>query len=768
MRRRTLFSATVAAVVASIMGAPSFAQGLEEVVVTAQKREESMQDVPIAVSAVTGEQFEATHQFTLEALSATIPNVQIGHFANTPHNAVFNIRGVGAPIEPDPYAGTTVSIVVDGVPQYYNMMALLDMFDVERVEVLKGPQGTLFGANTTGGVVNVVTRKPTGEYGGNATMSVGNYNRQDASLAVDFPIIENQLAGKLAIMHHGQDGFYTNVVTGEPQGDVDTTGIRGYLRWMGSEDFDATLSYEHVISRNGSPAIVNASSPGELQSGEVLGYTRGEVYGDSALPMYETPCPSITERCSAPDKYFSANSQVPDQSDFESKFGILNMEWDTDFGSFTSITAYKEFELKEYTDQDFSPVFGSATYRPTEGWQFSQELRGYFEVTDDLIVQAGGFYMETDYTHVQNYNMNQFAQGLRQLTTNNGDNYSASAFAQAYYQLSEKLRLQAGIRYTHEQTELDVAVNYFLNFTFDDAGNITGTAPSMFGGDTPFPLAGDITASGSDSWDEVGGKLGLDYQLDDDVMLYGFWARGFKSGGFVGRITIAQDIGPYDPEYVDSYEVGLKSELFDRTIRLNLAAFYNDYTDQQISSIYRYEDENGVSLNGNSILNAASSTIYGFEAELVAAPTDNLTINASLAYLSAEYDEFDYIAPDGNTYDLNGESLQNAPEWGGSISATYEAQVGPGTMTSNIGVRYQDTKYYTAILNTPRSEIQATTFVDASVDWTPDSDQWTISLWARNLADKRYISVSYDSPGYAALVGYHNPREVGGTFTFRF
>ena len=659
MRRRTLFSATAAAVVASTMGAPSFAQGLEEVVVTAQKREESMQDVPIAVSAVIGEQFEATHQFTLEALSATIPNVQIGHFANTPHNAVFNIRGVGAPIEPDPYAGTTVSIVVDGVPQYYNMMALLDMFDVERVEVLKGPQGTLFGANTTGGVVNVVTRKPTGEYGGNATMSVGNYNRQDASLAVDFPIIENQLAGKLAIMHHGQDGFYTNVVTGEPQGDVDTTGIRGYLRWMGSEDFDATLSYEHVISRNGSPAIVNASSPGELQSGEVLGYTRGEV-------------------------------------------------------------------------------------------------------TDDLIVQAGGFYMETDYTHVQNYNMNQFAQGLRQLTTNNGDNYSASAFAQAYYLLSEKLRLQAGIRYTHEQTDLDVAVNYFLNFTFDDAGNITGTAPSMFGGDTPFPLAGDITASGSDSWDEVGGKLGLDYQLDDDVMLYGFWARGFKSGGFVGRITIAQDIGPYDPEYVDSYEVGLKSELFDRTIRLNLAAFYNDYTDQQISSIYRYEDENGVSLNGNSILNAASSTIYGFDAELVAAPTDNLTINASLAYLSAEYDEFDYIAPDGNTYDLNGESLQNAPEWGGSISAIYEAQVGPGTMTSNIGVRYQDTKYYTAILNTPRSEIQATTFVDASVDWTPDSDQWTISLWARNLADKRYISVSYDSPGYAALVGYHNPREVGG------
>lgn len=765
---RTLAGAITAASLA-FTGTAAMAAQLEEVVVTAQKRQESMQDVPIAVSAVTGEQFQKTQAFTLEGLSATIPNVQIGHFANTPHNAVFNIRGVGAPIEPDPYAGTTVSIVVDGVPQYFNMMALLDLFDVERVEVLKGPQGTLFGANTTGGVVNVVTKQPTGEYGGEARVTVGEYSRLDGSIALDFPIIEDVLAGKVAVMHHGMDGYYTNVVTGESAGDFDTTGLRTYLRFMGAENFDATLQFEMVESNNGSPAIVNASSPGELQSGEVLGYTRGEVYGDNAKPMYETPCPSITKRCSAPDSYFTANSQVPDQSDFTSYFTILTMNWDIESGNITSITGYKDFRLDEYTDQDFSPVFGSATHRPTDGQQFTQEIRGNFEISDDFVLQAGGFYMDTTYTHVQNYNMNQFAQGLRQLTTNEGDNWSGSLFAQGYYNLTDKLRLQAGIRYTHEETELDVAVDYFMNFIFDDDGNIIGTAPSGWGGDTYLGAAGgSIAASGDDSWDEVGGKLGLDYQVDEDVMIYGFWARGFKSGGFVGRITIPQDIGPYDPEYVDSFEIGVKSELFDRSMRVNAAAFYNMYDDQQIASIYRYTDENGISLNGNSIINAAESEIWGFEVEVDALVTDNLTLNGSLAYLSAEYKDFDYLAPDGNSYDLSGEKLQNAPEWGASASATYELPVGPGTMAATVTYRYQDTKYYTAILNTPRSEIQATHFVDANLDWTPNDDRWTASVWVRNLMDERYISVSYDSPGYAALVGYHPPREAGVSMSYRF
>ena len=240
------------------------AQQLEEILVTAQKREESLQDVPIAVTAFTAEEFEATHAVSLEGLQGSVPNVQIAHFANTPHNAVFSIRGAGGIIEPDPYAGTTVSVVVDGVPQHYNMVALMDLFDVERIEVLKGPQGTLFGANTTGGVINIVTKQPTGEFGGNMMVTAGNWDRLDVNLAVDFPIIEDKLAGKITAMSHNMEGFYKSVSTGESMGDKDTTAFRGYLRWMGSENFDATLQYEYVDSNNGGPAIVNGSVEGEL------------------------------------------------------------------------------------------------------------------------------------------------------------------------------------------------------------------------------------------------------------------------------------------------------------------------------------------------------------------------------------------------------------------------------------------------------------------------------------------------------------------------
>jgi len=200
--------------------------GVADIIVTAQKRAENLQSVPIAVSAVSGEMVENLQAVTLQGLQGAVPSIQIGSFGNTPNTAVFSIRGVGV-IDPDPYAGSTVSIVSDGVPQYFSYGALLDLFDVERVEILRGPQGTLFGANTTGGVVNVVTRQPTGEFGGRAEITYGNRNRIDIKAAVDFPIIEDLLAGKVAAFHHGRDGWVTNIVDGSDMGSQDVTVVPG-------------------------------------------------------------------------------------------------------------------------------------------------------------------------------------------------------------------------------------------------------------------------------------------------------------------------------------------------------------------------------------------------------------------------------------------------------------------------------------------------------------------------------------------------------------
>ena len=189
-------------------GAPKsgIAMGVESVTVTSQKKEEDIQKVPISVAAVSGARMENIHAVTLEALQGYIPNVQIQQFANTPHGAVFNIRGMGV-IEPDPYAGTTVVVVQDEVPQFFNMTSLLDTYDLARVEILRGPQGTLFGANSTGGVVQVVTNKPSGDFGVQAEATYGNYSTFEFKGAVDFPIIQDVLSGRMTFSHHQRDGF---------------------------------------------------------------------------------------------------------------------------------------------------------------------------------------------------------------------------------------------------------------------------------------------------------------------------------------------------------------------------------------------------------------------------------------------------------------------------------------------------------------------------------------------------------------------------------
>ncbi|MCB1707048.1 MAG: TonB-dependent receptor plug domain-containing protein, partial [Halioglobus sp.] len=190
---------------------------IADIVVTAQKKEENLQSVPISVSAIAGESLAAAQVTSLQALQNSVPNVQIDNFANTPNNAVFTIRGIGV-IEPDPYAGNTVSIVVDGVPQFFSMGALLDTYDIDRIEILRGPQGTLFGANTTGGVVNVVNKQPTGEFGGYVRAMYGNWHRFDINGAIEMPLVEDMLSLRVAGVHTQRHGWVTNVWNGEDMG----------------------------------------------------------------------------------------------------------------------------------------------------------------------------------------------------------------------------------------------------------------------------------------------------------------------------------------------------------------------------------------------------------------------------------------------------------------------------------------------------------------------------------------------------------------------
>lgn len=719
--------------------------GIQDIVVTAQKKSENLQDVPISVTAIGGESLGAAQVTTLQALQGTIPNVQIDNFANAPQSAVFTVRGIGV-IEPDPYAGNTVSIVVDGVPQFFSMGALLDLYDVDRIEVLRGPQGTLFGANTTGGVINVVTTQPTGEFGGKLKAVYGNYNRFDLTGSIEAPIVQDILSLKIAGIHTERKGWVTNVVDGSDMGSKNLDAVRTYLRFTPSSDFDATLQGEYVVARNGAPIIINGAYPGESL------YEAPTTGG-----MYVSPC-KPDRACVAPNKYYSANNSVPDISNMDTYSGNLTMNWrNTPLGDLTSITAYKKIKLVEFTDQDGTPEFKNDTYRRTSGWQFSQELRSNIEVSDDIDLLAGVFYLKNHYDHIQAYRLQFAAPGLLQTNLQDQDNYSISGFAQGYWQATDRLKLQAGIRYSHERTISTPSLTTSIGDP--DGSNYTGKGNTV---------TESFITGGRESWDNVGWKLGADYELGDRQLVYASWARGFKSGGFTARVGVPADgANPFNPETVDTFEVGLKADFLDRRLRTNLAVFYTNYRDMQVAQIYF---DRNTSTQGNRILNAGKSEIKGFEFEATAVPVDGFTLRGSVAYLDAKYKDFLYVdAVSGDELDLKGTRLQNAPKWSGTVGANFVLPLASGAkFISDFTYSYTSSKFYTAILNTLRSKIQPTHLVDATLTYQPESGGWSMGLWAKNLLDTRYMSTVYDSPGYAGLAGYAPPRQFGATASFSF
>lgn len=701
--------------------------GLDVIVVTAQKQSENLQDVPISVTALTGEALENQQVGNIAELSNSIPNVQINTFANSPDTAVFTIRGIGVN-DADPYVGTTVSVVVDGVVVGVNTAALLTLFDIDRVEILRGPQGTLFGANTTGGVVNVVTKQPTGEFGVDLQLVAGNYGQIETNAAVNFPITDN-LAGKVSVLYNRNNGHFRNYLDGGRLGKRDIASFRGYLKYENGP-YDATLIGEHVSSRNDSQTGILIAEPGDLF------YTPGQTTNDF-------------------DFYRGQSNDQPNSNDRDSNSITLTQNLESGLGQITAITNYREYDQLLYSDDDAVTDVLLQTRRDTKHHQFSQELRTLAEIGDNVRLILGGFYFEQAYTLAQDGRLDGFMPGLGQPQTQDQDNWSISGFAQSYWDITPELTLQAGIRYSHEETE---AVSTTAN-TFNDSGVATFDDPII-----PGSL---IVASGKESWNNVGYKVGLDYQVRDGILLYGYYAHGFKSGGFTGRIAIAQDIGPFAPEKLDTIEMGVKADLFDRLLRMNLSGFYNFYNDMQV--VQNITFPNGS--NSASITNAGKAKTGGFELELTAAPLEGLSLSGSLAYLYAKYKEYDTQGLDSTgtlvPISFAGNRLINAPKWSASFGFNWELPVANGTLNTNAQYNYTSSKYsnYT---NLPIELIEPLHMVNAGMSWGPDNAGWDIGVYARNLFDEEYYNQKLALPGIGALASLGNPRQYGVIFNFTY
>lgn len=741
-RMRTSFATSVLAGVSLLaFSAQAFAQaqqpaespaqgvtagGLEEIVVTAQKRAENLQSVPISVAAVSGAALERQKITNIAGLANSIPNVQINQWANSPDSAVFTIRGVGVN-DPDPYVGTTVSVVVDGVVVGVNTAALSNLFDIERVEILRGPQGTLFGANTTGGVINVVTKQPTGEFGGEAQVSYGNYNRLEVNAAMNFPITD-KLAGKISVLHTGRDGYFSDVLTGANLGKVDMTNLRAYLKFDGGGAYDATLIGEYGRTRNDSQTNLNLSDPSLV------------IYD----PVYSSPTYKGYERGQSTDQ--------PNYNNRDSYSVTLTQNIGSAIGDIVAISNYRKYDQDLYSDDDAVPAVLLQSRRQISHEQYSQELRDTVNVNDAVQLIFGGFAFHQKYSLIQGTKLDGFVLGLGQPQTQRQESTSLSAFSQVYLQLTSQLRLQAGVRYSHEKTSAtSTTANTFAPVAGDHASFNDPVIPGSF-----------ISASGKKSWDKAGWKVGLDFKPTDSTMLYGYYARGFKSGGFTGRIAVAEDIGPFNPETLDTFEIGVKSDLLDRRLRINLAAFYNLYKDMQVTQNITYAS----GANSATIVNAGKAKTKGVELELTAVPVESLTLSGSLAYLDARYTKYDtrILGPSGLVaVSYAGNRLMNAPEWSGAASLNYVTAVAGGKAALFIQDTFASSKF-TNFTGLPQERVDAINLVNANISWTPEDEKWSVSLYGRNLFDTKYYGQkSYFAPAYATA-GMGTPREYGVTF----
>lgn len=713
---------------------PVYAQqsaALEEVIVTARKVQESAQDVPVAISAFSGAKIDDLIMRDIRQLEGFIPNVVIDAVSVAPGAASLYFRGVGTQ-EVERSIDPAVGVVIDGVPLSFVNGSMVNTFDFEAVEVLRGPQGTLFGRNTTGGVVNITRTRPTGELGLRYELTAGNDDRVDAKGVFNFPIMEDTLAGKLGFATQQDGGNVENTFLNEDVGDRDNTEYTATLLWTPTEDFEALFTYSNFEDKNDGVVLINRSE-GEL------------------------PCVAVAPLCST-GKVDETEQNYFDKIDFELDAYSLEMNWDTEWGTLTSVSGYRDSDESVPTDFDGSPLSIFHTLRDQTSDQTSTELRFASDsgLSDSWDFVAGVFYLDDSYELDQFSSIVEFlgtapdgTGAVYQFPNFQQDRETYSVFGETHINFMEDWTLTLGGRWTYEEKKVDSS-NIVAFGTPDNIIPPTATA-----------------VKADEDWDEFTPKAGIDYAYNDDVLLYASYQQGFRSGGFNGRNSTAADIGPYDPETVDQFELGMKGDFLDRTLRINANVFYTDYDDKQEEVIV--PDPFGASLT--VVRNAATVEIYGVETEVTWLASENLLFTANVGYLDASYD--DYVADlngDGVETDNSNLDLRRVPEWTGGLTGTYTREIGPGTFTLFSALRYTD-EYQLEVANDPRGLLDSRTIIDAtaSYEWEWSEGRTVkISAFGRDLTDEQDYGSLVVVPGVIAFSSSSGGEEYGiqisGTF----
>lgn len=712
---------------------------IKEIVVTARFRTETLQDTPIAISAVSAQSIEQVVITDVNSLQRLLPNVQLSRINFSGQALGASIRGISfADLEKtfDPAIG----VVIDGVFLGTNTGANIDFDDLESIEVLRGPQGTLFGRNTIGGTISVRHTRPTGELGGKFKARYGSFNALDLEGVLNLPQIGDALSIKLAGLRRTSDSPTINRYTNEREDGRDIYNLSATaLLELG--EFTALASVAYNKDRSKFPTAINLTRASGLAfgaGGNICDYT-------NAIGLGDLGCDTQGAVRQATENFRLANTSIPFESFFEGWAASLEMNGKLGDFNVTAITGFRKSNdqlLEENTGTPPAsytgvpgagvPLFVAA--RDQDYKQFSQEIRVAGDITDWMDIVAGVYYLNTSYS-IQPNLFNGTRGGLAYLAvplfppavpaptlinvpiqsaTAAQDLRSFAVFAESIFKLSDNIRLTAGGRYTIETKEFE------LNQT----------------------LAVPFSADGKKTWRDPTWRVILDWKPTDDTLIYGSWSRGFRSGGWNGRATTAAAIGPYEPETVDSFEVGAKTEFADGKVQLNAAAFIVKYNDKQ-EEIIRPATGGGTE---TIVDNAASAETKGIELELIARATPELTFRAAGAYLSAKYDDF--LIPDlanpGQFVDItNVANFRRAPKWSGNVGLDYDKALDDrNSINFNTNLAYLD-DFFTSPRRDPtgrnRDTIAAHTTLDASLAFIHSGDSFKrlrIAVYGRDLLNK--------------------------------
>ena len=649
---------------------------LEEVLVTARKREESIQTVPIAVTALSGVQIERSFKPTVEGLDEMAPNVELGRMQFGGGGLTGSIRGISF-AETERTFEPAVGLMVDGVAYGTGTGAMVDMFDVDSVEILRGPQGTLFGRNTMGGTINIRRTRPTGEFGGKVSLGWGSYNSLELRALLNTPIIEDKLALKITAIDLSSDLYTKNVITGRTEDGLDQTTLGFKLLYTPNEDVDVLFSYDHVNDDSAYPTVANLSQPGN---------TFCDLGLLGILPPFTCQGGTADFVASYGRDFYDYNTDVtgePFVASIDSDIATLEIEWDINESlNFASITGYHNVEDRLtgevtgipdfFIGGNYIPFFyvdRQQTYK-----QFSQEFRLISDNAGKFNYVAGLYYFNSKYGLEPQTVVN--LGSLVQVLTSTQKLDAYAAYAELYWQLSEKNRLTIGGRYTREEKD-------FTRTGADAGGNFFLQCPD------PTSLV-EACRNPSESWSNFSPRIILDRQFSDGVFGYISYSGGFRSGGWSGRANTALEIGPYDPETLDNFEIGIRTDFADGRVRFNATAFYMDYQDKQEDITVSFTAPDGTVTTSSFVENAASATTKGLEFELYWLATDRLTIRSALGFLDGEYDSYDTLVNGQVVSLLDVRHYRYAPDMTFNLGGDYSFSAGPGELILTANFKYTD------------------------------------------------------------------------------